>query len=68
MNPIETPAGSVPSCGAADLLRQGGPVRVPLRECCAAALIGVTAGTSECAALAAVPGAVEAPATAGVRR
>ncbi|MEV6305133.1 hypothetical protein AB0M02_37370 [Actinoplanes sp. NPDC051861] len=39
-------------CGAAELLRQGGPVRVPLRECCAAALIGVDFATSGCVALA----------------
>lgn len=37
-------------CGVADLLRSGGPVRVPLRECCAAALFGVQA-PARCAAL-----------------
>ncbi|MEU4222561.1 hypothetical protein [Actinoplanes sp. NPDC026623] len=28
-----------PTCGAAALLRPGGPVRVPFRQCCAAALL-----------------------------
>ena len=37
-------------CGVADLLRSSGPVRVPLRECCAAALFGVEAPV-RCAAL-----------------
>ncbi|WP_328464476.1 hypothetical protein OHA21_40890 [Actinoplanes sp. NBC_00393] len=46
-------AVDVPSCGAAELLRPGGPVRVPLRECCAAALIGVRAKTGGCVVLAA---------------
>jgi hypothetical protein len=27
-------------CGVAELLRAGGPVRAPLRACCAAALVG----------------------------
>ena len=40
-------------CGAAELLRAGGPVRVPLRECCVAALIGVDTATSGCVALTA---------------
>ena len=40
-----------PECGAAELLRQGGPVRVPLRECCAAALIGVDFASRSCVAL-----------------
>ncbi|MFC7529472.1 hypothetical protein [Actinoplanes sp. GCM10030250] len=70
-----------PVCGAAELLRPGGPVRVPLRECCAAALIGVDAVTSGCLALetAEVPtpelspgdlssGAAEAPVDAGLGR
>jgi hypothetical protein len=54
---------SVVSCGAAELLRRGGPVRVPLRECCAAALIGVTAVTAGCRALNGT--AVLPPARAG---
>ena len=28
-----------PTCGAAVFLREGGPVRVPFRPCCAAALL-----------------------------
>ncbi|MBB4766943.1 hypothetical protein ACFQFC_22265 [Amorphoplanes digitatis] len=28
-----------PTCGAAAVLRPGGPVRVPFRPCCAAALL-----------------------------
>ncbi|MBB4748196.1 hypothetical protein [Actinoplanes lobatus] len=39
-----------PVCGVAELLRPGGPVRVPLRECCAAALVGAGGETSACAA------------------
>ena len=37
-------------CGVAELLRGSGPVRVPLRECCAAALLGAAA-PSRCAAM-----------------
>ncbi|MBO3740802.1 hypothetical protein [Actinoplanes flavus] len=39
-----------PVCGVAELLRPGGPVRVPLRECCAAALVGAGGESSACAA------------------
>ena len=39
-----------PLCSMAALLRPGGPVRVPWRECCAAALVGATAATVTCAA------------------
>lgn len=28
-----------PTCGAAAVLRPGGPVRVPFRQCCATALL-----------------------------
>lgn len=34
------------SCGVAALLRPGGPVRVPLRDCCVAALLGVDGVTT----------------------
>ena len=37
-------------CGVAELLREGGPVRVPLRACCAAALVGRKSTTEPCAA------------------
>lgn len=59
----------VGSCGAAELLRRGGPVRVPLRECCVAALIGAKAETSGCMALAAMSAdavASESPTPTGV--
>ncbi|GIE89436.1 hypothetical protein SAMN06264365_111133 [Actinoplanes regularis] len=39
------------SCAAAAVLRAGGPVRVPFRECCAAALFGVGALTAVCRAV-----------------
>lgn len=39
------------TCGLAALLRPGGPVRVPLRECCAAALVGADGVTASCEAL-----------------
>jgi len=39
------------TCGLAALLRPGGPVRVPLRECCAAALVGADGVTASCDAL-----------------
>jgi hypothetical protein len=38
------------ACGVAALLRPGGPVRVPLRECCVAALIGADGVVTRCAA------------------
>jgi hypothetical protein len=38
------------SCGAAAVLRPGGPVRVPFRECCVAALLGAPAPVARCAA------------------
>ncbi|MEU4622459.1 hypothetical protein AB0G04_21135 [Actinoplanes sp. NPDC023801] len=37
-------------CGVAALLRPGGPVRVPLRECCVAALVGADGVVTRCAA------------------
>jgi hypothetical protein len=37
-------------CGVAALLRAGGPVRVPLRECCVAALVGADGIVTRCAA------------------
>jgi hypothetical protein len=40
-----------PVCGLVALLRPGGPVRVPLRECCAAALVGADGVGTTCAAL-----------------
>ncbi|MDI6100594.1 hypothetical protein QLQ12_18455 [Actinoplanes sp. NEAU-A12] len=40
-----------PVCGVAALLRAGGPVRVPLRECCVAALVGVDGAVKACEAL-----------------
>ncbi|MCW2141858.1 hypothetical protein BXY51_006444 [Actinoplanes cyaneus] len=39
------------ACGAAAVLRPGGPVRVPLRECCVAALVGARSSSSGCEAL-----------------
>ncbi|MDR6323876.1 hypothetical protein [Actinoplanes couchii] len=47
------------SCGVAALLRPGGPVRVPLRDCCVAALLGVdgVTTTSTCLATAVEPSA-----------
>jgi hypothetical protein len=39
-----------PACGVAALLRPGGPVRVPLRECCVAALVGADGVVTACAA------------------
>ncbi|WP_203834030.1 hypothetical protein [Actinoplanes campanulatus] len=63
-----------PVCGVAELLRPGGPVRVPLRECCAAALVGAGGETSACAAArvgpgrAAFPARVDAVAAPAVRR
>lgn len=61
-----------PRCGVAALLRPGGPVRVPLRECCVAALVGADGVTTVCEAapvgepvpdpvLASVPAATEVP-------
>ncbi|MEU8658566.1 hypothetical protein [Actinoplanes philippinensis] len=38
------------SCGVAALLRAGGPVRVPLRECCVAALVGADGVVTSCSA------------------
>jgi hypothetical protein len=38
------------TCGVAALLRPGGPVRVPLRECCVAALVGADGVVTTCAA------------------
>ncbi|WP_378079319.1 hypothetical protein [Actinoplanes sichuanensis] len=35
-------------CGVAALLRPGGPVRVPLRECCVAALVGADGAVTRC--------------------
>ncbi|WP_204037662.1 hypothetical protein, partial [Actinoplanes utahensis] len=40
------------TCGLTALLRPGGPVRVPFRECCAAALFGADGVTASCNALA----------------
>ncbi|WP_189334531.1 hypothetical protein [Actinoplanes ianthinogenes] len=37
-------------CGLATLLRPGGPVRVPFRRCCAAALVGADAPLDACSA------------------
>ncbi|GLY05865.1 MULTISPECIES: hypothetical protein [Actinoplanes] len=57
-------------CDAAALLREGGPVRVPMRECCVAALLGVTAVVGGCPAMrseAALPGS-ERPPASGERR
>ncbi len=42
------------ACGAAAVLRPGGPVRVPLRECCVAALLGVRSSRSVCQAVTVV--------------
>ncbi|WP_433793077.1 hypothetical protein [Actinoplanes sp. CA-252034] len=39
-------------CGVAALLRASGPVRVPLRECCVAALVGADGAVTSCAAAA----------------
>ncbi|HWS36662.1 MAG TPA: hypothetical protein VN408_28485 [Actinoplanes sp.] len=46
------------NCGVAALLRPGGPVRVPLRDCCVAALLGADGVTtaSTCLAVETVPG------------
>lgn len=38
-------------CGVAALLRPGGPVRVPLRECCVAALVGADGVITKCGAV-----------------
>ncbi|WP_430781056.1 hypothetical protein [Actinoplanes sp. G11-F43] len=43
------------TCGVAALLRPGGPVRVPLRECCVAALVGADGVTTTSTCLAAPP-------------
>jgi hypothetical protein len=48
-------------CGVAELLRAGGPVRVPLRACCAAALVGRKSAVERCAAaIGDAPAALEA--------
>ncbi|MEU4155627.1 hypothetical protein [Actinoplanes sp. NPDC026670] len=54
------------TCGVAALLRPGGPVQVPLRECCVAALVGADGVVTRCSAapvpaLAATPGPASAP-------
>ncbi|MBW6437700.1 hypothetical protein KZ829_28590 [Actinoplanes hulinensis] len=56
-----------PMCGVAELLRPGGPVRVPLRECCAAALVGAGGETSACAAARVGPGRAAFPAVGSTR-
>ncbi|WP_204297536.1 hypothetical protein [Actinoplanes campanulatus] len=56
-----------PVCGVAELLRPGGPVRVPLRECCAAALVGAGGETSACAAARVGPGRAAFPAAGSAR-
>lgn len=38
------------SCAVVALLRPGGPVRVPLRECCVAALVGADGVVARCPA------------------
>jgi hypothetical protein len=48
------------NCGVAALLRPGGPVRVPLRECCVAALVGADGVVMRCAA-ASTPAPVPHP-------
>ncbi|MEV6349814.1 hypothetical protein [Actinoplanes sp. NPDC051851] len=58
----ETPA----ACAMAALLRPGGPVRVPFRECCVAALIGAPPGDAWCSALGPAPEVTE-PVEAEVR-
>ncbi|WP_157751854.1 hypothetical protein [Actinoplanes derwentensis] len=40
------------TCGVAALLRPGGPVRVPLRDCCVAALLGADGVTTTSTCLA----------------
>jgi hypothetical protein len=52
------------ACGVAALLRPGGPVRVPLRECCVAALVGADGAVMRCVAAPepiTAPGSVTAP-------
>ncbi|GIF15111.1 hypothetical protein [Actinoplanes teichomyceticus] len=55
------------SCGVAALLRPGGPVRAPLRECCAAALVGARTEAGACRAVDAGPGADDAGPPGAVR-
>ncbi|WP_436524620.1 hypothetical protein [Actinoplanes sp. HUAS TT8] len=44
-----------PTCGAVAVLRPGGPVRMPLRECCVAVLLGARSSLSVCHAAAVEP-------------
>jgi hypothetical protein len=50
-----------PACGVAALLRPGGPVRVPLRECCVAALVGADGVVTTCAAMPEKPPRLDEP-------
>lgn len=56
------------TCGVAALLRPGGPVRVPLRDCCVAALLGAdgVTTTSTCLAAPRIPPGPVPPVTATV--